>query len=96
MVWFASRPVVFWCCVTVVGVTAGLSGNHRVSGSLVGAMRVLVQVLGVLLYSTYSVFHVACLFQGFPPLPFSFFLFFIVLFIIYSVGSPITYFILRH
>ena len=80
-----------WCCVTVVGVTAGLSGNHRVSGSLVGAMCVLVQVLGVLLYSMYSVFHVACLFQGFPPLPF-----FIVLFIIYSVGSPVTYFILRH
>ena len=48
-------------CVNVLGMIPAHSGEHRVSGSLVGAMHVPLHVLVALLCSAYRLFHVACL-----------------------------------
>ena len=50
------------CSVTALGMTSVDSGDHRVSGSLLGAIRAPLHVLVALLCSMYWVFHVACLF----------------------------------
>ena len=74
--------------------TPWCSGNHRVSSSLLGAMHAPFHVLVALLYSTYRMFHVATVaFSRILPslLFFFWFLFFIVLFVIYSVGSPLFF-----
>ena len=84
----------FQCCVTVVEMTPGRSGNHRVSSSLLWAMHAPFHVLVALLYSTYRTFHVATVaFSRILPslLFFFWFLFFIVLFVIYPVGSPLFF-----
>ena len=50
------------CCVTALGMTSVDSGDHGVSGSLLGVIRAPLHVLVALLCSMYGVFHVACLF----------------------------------
>ena len=50
------------CSVTALGMTSVDSGDHGVSGSLLGAIRAPLHVLVALLCSMYGVFHVACLF----------------------------------
>lgn len=51
------------------GVTPGHSGDHRVSGSLGGAICVPLHELVALLCSVYRVFHEAHLFEGPYPQP---------------------------
>ena len=50
------------CCVTALGMTSVASGDHGVSSSLLGIIRVPLHVPVALLCSMYGVFHVACLF----------------------------------
>ena len=50
------------CCVTALGMTSVDSGDHGVSGSLLGVICAPLHVLVALLCSMYGVFHVACLF----------------------------------
>ena len=72
-----------------VGHDSRAFGDHWVSGSLKGAIREPLHVLVVLLCSAYRVFTCSLLFQGSPPLsPPLYYIFYIVLFIIYPVGSP--------
>ena len=65
--------------------TPGLFGDHWVSGSLEVAMRMPLHMLVVLLCSAYRVFSCSLPFLSSPPFP----PFFIVLVIIYPVGSPL-------
>ena len=70
-------------CVTVLGVTPGLFGDHWVSGSLEGVMCAPLNVLVVLVCTAYVfMWLVFSLLPTLPPF------IFIVLFIIYPVGSP--------
>ena len=57
------------CCVTVLGVKPGHSGDLRVSNSLIGVIDASLHVLVALLCLTYGTFHVACLFYGLHPPP---------------------------
>ena len=68
----------------MLGMTLGLFGDHWVRGSLEGAMHTPLHVLVGLLCSVYWVFSCSLHFLGFPP-------FFLVLFIIYPVGSPLFF-----
>ena len=72
--------------------TIGLFGNHWVGGSLEGVMCVPLHMLVVLLAQCTGHFSCSLHFLGSPPLsPHLFSSFFIVLFIIYLVSSPLFF-----
>ena len=76
----------------LVGHDSRAFGDHWVSSSLKGAMRAPLHVLVVLLCSVYRVFSCSLLFLGSPPLSSPvYYIFYIVLFIIYPVGSPLFF-----
>ena len=81
-------PVLRYC----VGHDSRPFGNHWVSSSLKGAMRVPLHAPVVLLCSAGRAFSCSLLFQGSPPLsPALYYIFNIALFSMYPVGSPLFF-----
>ena len=76
-------------CVSLLGVTPGHSGDHWVSGSLVGAIRVPLYMLLALLCTAFL--GISCCSAFLESLPRPFFLFTLALFIIYPVASPLFF-----
>ena len=89
------RPVALWHFSGLhyyAGHDSRACGDHWVSSSLKGAMCAPLHLLVVLLCSMYRAFLCTLLFQGSPPLSrHLYFIFYIVLFSICPVGSPLFF-----
>ena len=77
-------------CVSLLGVTPGHSGDHWVSGSLVGAIHVPLHMLLALLCTAFLGISCCSAFLESLPRPF-FFSFTLALFIIYPIASPLFF-----